>query len=494
LNLSLGVRFDAPVFFDKPPVNDVIQTTFNRNTSEVPSGNIQVSPRFGFNWNATGDGINQVRGGIGVFQGSPAYVWLSNSFQNSGGVSGFASLNCSSAATAPEFTSAAVSAPPAACSNGTQASAGSEVDLLRKDLKFPQTMRGNLAYDRDLGNGFVAGVEGIYTKFLNTLFYSNIALQDAPIGAGVDGRLTYGVQPRTPTLKVTGRNAVYDVRNESKDYSYSLTGSLQKRFTQNFGGEIAYTYTQSYDVQSLTSSTAGSQYRFGRQYSGDQNALDLSHSAWETPHRIIANASYTFPTRTSVSLIYTGQSGLNFAYVSSEDLNGDNQTLNDPIYIPTGLDDPNFPTFQPSTAITATQQEQAQAFNDFIGRTPCLDSQRGQIMKRNTCYTPWTNEFDVAIEQGLRTLGGQNVSIRLDVINFGNLLNKRWGRQITTSNFSPVTIYSQTALVLPGTNTTTGANLSNGVPRATFDPKFDPFTYNNVFSNYGMQLSLRYAF
>jgi hypothetical protein len=494
LNLSLGVRFDAPVFFDKPPVNDVIQTTFNRNTSEVPSGNIQVSPRFGFNWNATGDGINQVRGGIGVFQGSPAYVWLSNSFQNSGGVSGFASLNCSSAATAPEFTSAAVSAPPAACSNGTQASAGSEVDLLRKDLKFPQTMRGNLAYDRDLGNGFVAGVEGIYTKFLNTLFYSNIALQDAPIGAGVDGRLTYGVQPRTPTLKVTGRNAVYDVRNESKDYSYSLTGSLQKRFTQNFGGEIAYTYTQSYDVQSLTSSTAGSQYRFGRQYSGDQNALDLSHSAWETPHRIIANASYTFPTRTSVSLIYTGQSGLNFAYVSSEDLNGDNQTLNDPIYIPTGLDDPNFPTFQPSTAITATQQEQAQAFNDFIGRTPCLDSQRGQIMKRNTCHTPWTNEFDVAIEQGLRTIGGQNVSIRLDVINFGNLLNKRWGRQITTSNFSPVTIYSQTALVLPGTNTTTGANLSNGVPRATFDPKFDPFTYNNVFSNYGMQLSLRYAF
>ena len=185
---------------------------------------------------------------------------------------------------------------------------------------------------------------------------------------------------------------------------------------------------------------------------------------------------------------------MNFAYVSSGDLNGDNQTLNDPIYIPTGLNDPKFPTFQPSTAVTALQAEQAQAFNDFIGRTPCLDSQRGQIMKRNTCHTPWTNEFDVAIEQGLRTLGGQNVSLRLDVINFGNLLNKRWGRQITTSNFSPVTIYTQTALVLPGTNTTTGANLSNAVPRATFDPKFDPFTYNNVFSNYGMQLSLRYAF
>ena len=86
------------------------------------------------------------------------------------------------------------------------------------------------------------------------------------------------------------------------------------------------------------------------------------------------------------------------------------------------------------------------------------------------------------------------MSIRLDVINFGNLVNKNWGRQITTSNYNPVTLYSASAIVNQATNSTTGANLTNGVPRVSFDPNFNPFTYNNVFSNYGMQVSLRYSF
>lgn len=506
LSLSLGVRMDVPVFFDKPPENPDVVTGFGRSTAEVPTGNVQISPRFGFNWNVTGDNKNQVRGGAGVFQGSPAYVWLSNSFQNSGGMSGFASLNCNNPARAPLFNSAAVTTPPKACADGTTPAAGAEVDLLRKDLKFPQTFRGNLAYDRDIGHGYIAGVEGIYTRFLNSLFYSNIALLDAPLATpGTDGRSLYGTVAGSPQLRVAGRTAVYDVRNESRDYSYSLTGSLQKRFTENFGGEIAYTFTQAYDVQSLTSSTASSQWGFGRQYSGDQNALDLSHSAWETPHRVVGNASYTFRSGTSVSVIYTGQSGLNFDYVSSGDLNGDGRTGNDLLYVPTGLDDPKFPTFTPSGNVTATRDEQAQAFNDFISRTDCLNSVRGQIMKRNTCHTPWTNEFDVAIEQGLQPLlralsvspsviHGQDLTLRLDIINFGNLVNKRWGRQITTSNFNPVQLYNQRGIVLPGTTTTAGANLTNGVPLATFNPAFDPFNYNNVFSNYGMQFSLRYSF
>jgi hypothetical protein len=503
LTLTFGVRLDMPVFFDKPPHNDTIAAPltgvpatsgFARNTDDVPSGNMQISPRFGFNWNATGDGKNQVRGGAGLFQGSPAYVWLSNSFQNSGGVSGFASLNCSTAARSPVFNAASVASAPTACSDGTKATAGAEVDLLKKDLKFPQTFRSNLAFDHDLGNGYVVGVEGIYTRFVNTLFYTNIALQDAPTGTGIDGRSLYGLQPNTPTLKVTGRNAVYDVRNESKDYSYSLTGQIQKRFTQNLGGSLAYTYTQAYDVQSLTSSTASSQYRFGRIYSGDQNDLTLSHSAFETPNRIVGDISYVFPSNTSISVIYTGQSGLNYAYVSSGDLNGDNQTSNDPVYVPLGSSDPKSPVFTSFTTggVTYTPAQEAAAFDSFITANKCLNDQRGQIMQRNTCQTPWTNEFDVSAEQALTTLHAQNVSLRLDVFNFGNLLNKHWGRQITTSNFNPVALYTQSTMVLPGT--TTAGNLTNGVPRVTFDPNFNPYNYDNVFSNYTMQLSLRYTF
>ena len=503
LSLSFGVRLDKPVFFDAPPTNAAIQlpvTTdsltsgFGRNTADVPTGNVQISPRFGFNWNVTGDNRNQLRGGVGVFQGSPAYVWLSNSFQNSGGVSGFASLNCGTPARAPAFTAANVANAPTVCRDGTQAVAGAEADLLSKDLKFPQSLRGNLAFDRDIGNGFIAGVEGMYTRWLNALFYTNLALQDAPIATGLDGRSLYGLAAGSPRYKVKGRTTVLDVLNESKDYSYSLTGRLEKRFTSNFGGQIAYTFTQAYDVQSLTSSTAFSQYRFGRVYSGDQNDLSLAHSSFETPHRFVANASYTFPSQTSISAIYTGQSGLRYAFTSSNDLNGDGQTSNDPIYIPTGLTDTKMPVFNAATfgGVAYTPAQEAAAFDQYITANECLNSQRGTIMARNTCTTPWTNQIDVSIEQALTTLRGQNLSVRLDVINFGNLVNKNWGRQISTGNFNPVTIYQATGIVLPGT--TTAGTLQNGVPRVTFDPNFNPYNYDNVSSNYTMQLSMRYSF
>ena len=505
---SLGVRADLPRFTNRPPYNALADSQFTKfgglRTDEIPSSNLQISPRFGFNWNVTGDSRNQVRGGLGVFESSPAYVWLSNSFQNSGGVSGFASLTCN-APNAPLFNANTIATRPTACLNGTTATAGSEIDLLDKNLKFPQTMRGNLAYDRDVGGGTVLSVEGLYTKALNAFFYYNYALQDAPVGTGIDGRALYGATAGNPSVKVTGRNAVYRVINQSKDYSYSLTGKAEKRFTRSFGGSLAYTFTQAYDVQSLTSSTAGSQYRFGRVYAGDQLDMSLTHSAFETPHRIVANGSYTFPKAgTSVSLIYVGQSGLRYAYVSSTDLNGDGQTQNDPVYVPNGYSDPKGPVFQQYTRTvsvnganaidTVSASRQQAAFYNFVQNTPCLRAAQGTILSRNACQGPWQNEFDVSLEQPVRTFRGQNFSVRLDAINFGNLLNRNWGRQITTGNFNPQILYTSTGTVLPGTNTTTGATLANGVPRVNFTPDLQRFNYDNVFSNYTLQLSVRYAF
>ncbi|WP_158508860.1 TonB-dependent receptor [Gemmatirosa kalamazoonensis] len=499
LNLTLGVRADLPRFTNRPPFNAQVQQQFNVNTSEIPTGNLQISPRFGFNYNITGDLRNVVRGGLGLFQGAPAYVWLSNAFQNSGGVSGFASLSCN-AATAPQFTAANVASPPRACTNGTQATAGAEVDLLDPDMKFPQTLKGDLAFDRAIGQGYVLTLEGLYTKSINDLLYYNAALQDAPIASAVDGRSLYGLQPGSPSLKVTGRNAVYAVQNYSKAYAYNLTGKLEKRFRNNFGGAVAYTYSEAKDVVSLTSSTAGSQYRFGRVYAGSQRDASLAPSAFETKHRIVANGSYTVPkTRTSLSFIYSGSSGVNYAYVSNTDLNGDNQTQNDPVYVPSGPSDPKTPTFVTlnttdanGAPVSYTPQQQSDAFFAFIDKVDCLRESKGRILGRNSCTTPWINQTDISIEQALPTFHGQNVSIRLDGINFMNFLNKNWGRQVTTSQFNPQVLYSPTAMVLPGTNTT--ANLQTGVPRITFNPTTQQFNYNNVFSNYTFQLSVRYSF
>lgn len=484
-NMNLGVRVEAPTFRDKPPYNPTIEADFGRRTDEVPSNNVTISPRFGFNWDVTGDATNQLRGGVGVFTGRPAYVWLSNAFQNSGGMSGVALLTCRAAQGVPAFNAVSVATPPTQCVDGTQAAAGAEVNLLSKDLKFPQNLRGNLAFDRALfDNRWVATVEGVYTRGLNNLFYINRALA-GPVGTDPDGRVLYGLTPNNPALVAPGRSTVLDVENQSKDYSYSLTAGLTRNFANNFGGSVFYTYTQAKDVQNLTSSTAFSQYRYGRSYAGRQDDLSTFTSLFEQPHRIVAMASYTAPTNTTLTLLYRGESGQAYNYVSSGDLNGDGFTQNDPIYIPTGPADPRAPQFDDvGYAFPAAQQ--SDAFFSFIENTECLRDQRGQIMERNSCRAPFHNQLDVALEQSLPTFRGQNLTLRVDVVNFLNLINKDWGL-FESQGFASQNLYDQRSV-------SNGNSLATGVPVVRFNPNYEQFTSESLGSNWQMQFSVRYSF
>ena len=68
----------------EPAFQPAVRDTLGRNTTELPSGNWQISPRVGFNWDALSNGTTQVRGGTGLFTGRPAYVWISNQLGNTG--------------------------------------------------------------------------------------------------------------------------------------------------------------------------------------------------------------------------------------------------------------------------------------------------------------------------------------------------------------------------------------------------------------------------
>ena len=485
LSLTYGLRMDVPVFFSKPPLNQEILTDFGRDNTQVPSGNIQWSPRFGFNWDVTGDQRNQLRGGVGLFTGHPAYVWLSNAFQNSGSV-GVGVLTCNNA-NAPTFTAAAAASPPQTCADNLPASAGSEIDLLRKNLKFPQNARLTLGYDRQLVDHWVGTLEGIYTWGLNNPFYQNIALA-GPIGTNMFGRTIYGTQPFNPTRAVASRSQVLDVSNQSKDYAYNLTAGLQRRFYRNFEGSLFYTYSHARDVQSLSSSTAYSQYRFGRDWAGDQSDLTATRALFEQTHKIVAQGTYSFPSRTDVSLIYQGGSGSPIDYVVSSDVNGDGFSLNDPIYVPTDAHDPSQMMFQSTTinGVTYTPQQQADAFENFIKSNPCLNSQRGHFMKRNSCTTPWRNLVNVSVRQSFGQGRFKNISLELQVFNFLNLVNSNWGQQNYTTFGGAQTLLSY--------RTHTGADLVSGQPVYSFDPNFQRWDSNNLSSNYQLQFFMKYAF
>jgi hypothetical protein len=50
-------------------------------------------------------------------------------------------------------------------------------------------------------------------------------------------------------------------------------------------------------------------------------------------------------------------------------------------------------------------------------------------VERNSSFAPWTNNFDVRISQELPGFMKEHKTVlSLDILNFGNLLNKDWGR------------------------------------------------------------------
>ena len=507
-NVTGGVRLEIPKFEDVPPFNASVFAAYGRSTSSVPTRRT-VSPRLAFNWDVTGDQRNQLRGGIGYFTGSPPYVYLSNAFQNSG-LSGYATLVCNGTTSAttsflPQpFNSANIATPPTSCAAsgtkpGATAALSSTINTIDPKFRYPQYQKISLAYDHQFAGGYVGTLEGLYTHSLSNPFYQNLALV-GPQSVDSHGRVVYGTFTATRANPTTTgpTQQVLDMTSMAGDYTYSLTGQLQKTFTNHFEGSLAYTYSQARDVVTVTSSTANSNYRYQRDVSGNITDNNLSRSKNDQPHRIIATGTYRMPTRTDVSFIYQGSSGSPYDYVyGSGDANADGQTQNDLVYVPKDVRDPNEILFtgynDPAKAASVAAQQAS--FDKFINSVPCLRESRGKILSRNACRSPWVNEVDVTVAQSLAAFHQQNLSLRLDIINFGNLLNPKWGRQaFVSSGAGP---YSSATNLLTTTGYVTGA-VVNGVNPVrgvyTFDSNSQRYNAQNVASNYSMQLSLRYSF
>jgi hypothetical protein len=218
----------------------------------------------------------------------------------------------------------------------------------------------------------------------------------------------------------------------------------------------------------------------GRPISGRHDDLSTGVSAFEIPHRVLLAATYVAPWRrwkTDISLYYVGESGTPFTFGDSSagglgDLNADGTSANDPIYIPRNATDPSEIVFDSAA--------QASAFERFIRDTPCLRRQRGSIVARNSCRGPWVSTSNVSLRQSLQAMGGNDLSLQLEVFNVLNLLNPSWGlfKQ-------PNQTILQQVVQTSGTGTQ---------PVFQFNAANAGTSTQNLESGYQLQLSLRYSF
>jgi hypothetical protein len=521
LTVTTGIRVDVPQFgntaFANPAADaltfrDQDGTAVKYNSGSLPGTTAYWSPRVGFNYDLTNDQKTQLRGGTGLFSGKPPYVWISNQIGNTGVLYGFADTRNT---TAFPFNPSPDKYKPAP-TGGSAASY--ELNVTDESFKFPQTWRTNVGVDRKLPWGLVGTLDYIYNRDVNAPVYVNANLPAAE-GAytGVDNRPRWaataagaapapGISVALPACAAAGQvgqcftrlnNApgnqitnAYVIKSQSQNRSWNISGALTKALTSGFSMRGGFNYGVS---QSLVepSSTAGTSWGGANPIVRDPNNPELAYSVNSPGKRVFVAANYTRQYfgfgATTISAFYDARTNGNTSFVFAGDANGDTVSGNDLIYIPRNTSEMNFKPLTVSGR-TFTPADQATAFEQLIKASSYLSKHRGEYAERNAVFLPMVNRLDLSVTQDLfKSVGGRRHAgqIRLDITNFGNLLNDTWGAGSRLVNTQILTAPSAdaTGALTYNLQTLSGSLITNPLQ-----------TSAGIADVYVMMLSFRYTF
>lgn len=475
------------------------------DTGSWPTARVLMSPRVGFSWDVMGDQSLKLRGGTGIFTGRLPLVFFTNMPTNSGMVQG-------SYAAVTKYKNGAISSqdPKLAGLSGKMIT---NVDELVKklglpttispedgalprdingvdpDFRMPQVWKTSLAVDYQLPVSFPMSVtvEGMFTKNINGVMLKNYDLKQPDETwkrfNGSDNRYIY---PASSELSYNERNA-YILANTHEGWGATGNITVNAEPVKNLYLMAAYTITESQEITGMPGSNAGSAY--GGLVSIDGPHLPtLQRSQYVLPNKLIATASYRLPyandhMATSVSVFYSGYTNGSYSYTYSNDMNGDTWG-SELIYIPSKKGDIKF---------VSTADEDA--FFTFMEQDKYLSSHKGQYAQAYMVNAPWVHNFDFRLTQDFKVQFGETVNtlqLSFDVLNFGNLLNSKWGipKNMAKANNGAILKYE-------------GKDASN-IPSYSFVKVKDgdnmvypteTFTTNYFYGNtWKLQLGVRYIF
>lgn len=503
LKVNVGLRLDIPVFgndpkddgfFNETGANAIEDQGYNlkgAQAGQAPDAQLMFAPRFGFNYDLNGDQSTQIRGGIGVFTSRVPYVWPGAMYNNNGATVGGFTLRQSNGDVI-DFVADPLNQPTKGDyplpGGGTDAIPQGQLDLFAKDFKFPQVFRTSLGVDQKLSFwGLIATGEIIYTKTINNIFYENVNLRPSTSTfAGADDR------PRFQNGNILSQYTYIILgSNTNEGYTVNYTIGLTKPEENGFSGSLFYNHGSAFSIFEGTSSQNSSQWRGVYSVNGRNNA-PLGRSDFDAASRVIGTVSYRKEYGgifgTTISMVYNGQSGLPFSYTySSGNFTGEDSRERALIYVPNNASEIVF------NESTWTAEEQWAALNNYIARDEYLSQRRGQYAQRNEVRTPFESIFDLRLLQDIfvETGGKRNtIQLSLDIFNFGNMLNKDWGRRYFVPNGDGTSVQ-----LLNYVSTV------NNVPTFTFNPAIKDKTdllgkddAGLISSRWQMQLGIRYIF
>ena len=394
VSLILGLRYDWYTTGSAPPVNPDFVNDYGFANNATVDGLGLLQPRFGFTWDLSGD--TTVHGGIGLYSGGDPNVWLSNTYsannvtqfgqrgRNFGYTDGTRSLfdptidwvpNADGNPDGPGW------GVPVELADAVSQSIGDnfEINYLDPNFKLPSEWKFSLGVTHNFPRDYLVTADFLYTKGEDSAMIRHGDLDQ--VGTNPDGYPEYD----------STREASFVLTNSSKgNESMVFTIGLAKNVGDNFDYRIGYAWTDSQDIQPMTSSVAFSNYQNRAFFDPEEDVLSTSN--YEIRNRVTATANWRkeFGARTllTVSLYGSANSGRPYSVAYN------------------GTIDP-------------------------YGFTPFLDFRTNVLepgVARNEYTGSWWRKVDMRINLDFPGFGDDHrASAFLIVDNLTNLLNDDWG-------------------------------------------------------------------
>jgi hypothetical protein len=385
-----GLRFDYPYIPGRPTYLPAFESTFGYRNNTTGTGNYTVSPRLAFNYTFSDQLKTQLRGGVGLFQGTNPAVWVANAFDTFGG------LNSVTVAGPVAFNSD----PRYVQSLPAPSTPSAVVDTISPNFRAPVTWKANLALDQPLPwLGLIATAAVDASKVESAVYLRSMNLNQ--VGTMPDGRNRYSGNLHS------NYSTVIDMANTHKGESIAYSFLVERPLRDHWAASVGYTRTYATEVQPLTSSVAATSFSNRATINPNEQVANQSSSLIPDKWVVSLTREFNFINRapTRISAIFRAQTGHAYSWVFANDANGDGIAGNDSFYMPQGPSDP---------LVAWADSAQRDAFFAFANNTD-LKNYAGRIVSANRSHNPWQKTVDLHIEQelpmyrGSNTLAGQPV-------------------------------------------------------------------------------------
>jgi outer membrane receptor protein involved in Fe transport len=471
LTINYGLRYD---FFETISGavrnNPSFATRAGFPNTATVDGLELLQPRFGATWKPQ-DWLT-VRGGIGRFGGGTPTVWISNTYANDGIGSVSLTINrnpptridlaaptCRGLATLPLAQACHAAVVATILDGGTNATWGrdlpvalntqllaargtnSNVVALDPNFKVPSVDKVNLGFDARvplMGTMFNITLEGLYQKFDNPVSYRNARLvrtanSDGSLRTFFDGRPVYNNE--------TGSDLITTNAKENPESS-SLTFSVGTRYAMGLDWNFSHTITEADDVNPLVSSVAGSNYGGVAVFDGNNPGIGRGNNAVKFDSKFEVNFKRKLfgDLETRMTMFASNRAGRPFSYTffdgASNNGNGIMPTgtgARGLFYVPdfslaqTTTGGPCTPTAPCLGRIAFDSVTTLNAMRAFV-QGGDLAGFQGKVAPRNKFDLPTIANIDLKFQQDLPSpIRGHKLKMIIDVENFGNMINPRWG-------------------------------------------------------------------